>query len=582
MTLLLSHCTSAQTPRPGTAGMAATTGSCPAAKREAMPRVMTCSLGASKEDPSIDNFDDGDLVLKPVERRVGSWYSFTDETAGCLSMQVENSGTSAALHLSGGGFTKWGAGFGTALAWSMADQSLCTYDVSAYAGVRFRARGKGTLRMNVTTREAAFKSAGGDCMDSEACFDQYGHSIALSREFQQIEIPFCLLTQAGFGAPLGAFDPRHATNVNFLIQSKGLFDVWLDDVEFIPWPEGKAQSCGVVCPRDELAAGIVPKPKETRLDQTTGIRLRTFDQKTKDCGPLTRRYLVHLPTALEKGTDVPVVIVLHGYGADAESMREFITQRRFETLADRDGFVVVYGNAAPGTGTVSDRPNGGGFHKNPKTAGQVDDFAYLRQIITDLSKDGLISGTNPVFLAGLSDGGGMTHMAAIHDPTRYRGIAELMPYPGPVVEIPVATGAFALKRVLLGFAIGDPGLPAGYDAQLAPVGSAWAAAMGLSQTDQRSPQTIVLPNRVDEGADYTGTALNALATRRSQATQIDYENAPSDARVRVIRFDHAGHLWPVPRPPDREPQVAEFGFRNQDMDMSDAVWDFFRSSLAMH
>jgi len=46
-----------------------------------------------------------------------------------------------------------------------------------------------------------------------------------------------------------------------------------------------------------------------------------------------------------------------------------------------------------------------------------------------------------------------------------------------------------------------------------------------------------------------------------------------------VRFDHAGHLWPVASPPDREQELAEFGSRNQDIDMSDLVWEFFRSSL---
>jgi hypothetical protein len=101
--------------------------------------------------PSLDDFNDGDLVLRPVEQRVGSWYSFTDQTAGCAKLSVEKGDSSSALHFTGGGFDKWGAGFCVALAWSLAEGGLCTYDVSAYSGIRFRARGNGTLRMTFTS-----------------------------------------------------------------------------------------------------------------------------------------------------------------------------------------------------------------------------------------------------------------------------------------------------------------------------------------------------------------------------------------------------------------------------------------------
>jgi polyhydroxybutyrate depolymerase len=306
--------------------------------------------------------------------------------------------------------------------------------------------------------------------------------------------------------------------------------------------------------------------------------LFTFEQSTKDCGAVTRRYLSYVPKSLAANSDAPIVIALHGLGADAETMRSFITQGRFETLAERDGFIVVYGNAAPGAATVPERPNGGGFRKDLSGQSQVDDFAYLQQVIADLASRGAVSGKNPLFLSGLSDGGGLAHLAALHDPTRYRGIAELMPYPGPTVPMPPASAGFALRRVLLAYSLTDPAMPAGYATQLAPLGSAWAAALGLSP-EQQTPRTSALPDRVKEGADYRGTLPHVLLTRDSRAEQLDYGSNPAAAQVRVLRFDHAGHLWPVPNPPDREQEIAEFGLRNRDIDMSDAIWEFFRGSL---
>jgi polyhydroxybutyrate depolymerase len=574
--LLLTHCGAVHPPVPTATRSAGRDSfpSCPPVKSDPPPPVLQCTHAAAGTEPTLDDFEDGDLLLRPVEQRVGSWYSFTDETAGCAKLGIEKADASPALHFSGGGFSKWGAGFGISLAWSMPQSGMCTYDLSAYSGVRFRARGNTSLRMNIPSRQSAFRSAGGDCPDSERCFDQQGRNVGLSADYQEIEIPFCSLSQRGFGASLGPLDRNQTTNLHFLVQGRNKFDVWLDDIEFIPWRDGQARDCHAVCPADELALGVNPRPGKTSINQeATGVRLSIFEQPTKDCGPVTRRYLSYVPKSLAPGSDAPVVIVLHGLSADAESMRNFITQSRFEALADRDGFIVVYGNAAPGAGTVAERPNGGGFRKD--SSGQVDDFVYLKMLTDDLAAHGAISGKNPVFLAGLSDGGGMAHVAALHDPTRYRGIAELMPYPGSTVPMPPANGGFALRRVLLGYSLTDPGMSAGYATQLAPLGPAWAAALGLGA----NPRTSALPDVVKEGADYQGTLAKAVSTRDSHGEQLDYGTDSTAARVRVVRFDHAGHLWPVRNPRDRAQELAEFGLRNQDIDMSDLVWEFFRSSL---
>ena len=204
----------------------------------------------------------------------------------------------------------------------------------------------------------------------------------------------------------------------------------------------------------------------------------------------------------------------------------------------------------------------------------MDDFAYLEMLIADLVAKGAISGKNPVFLAGLSDGGGLAHMAALKAPTRFQGIAEIMPFPGPKVPLPPAQGGFTLQRVLVAYSETDPGMEAGYAGQLAKLGPAWAAALGLG-----APRATTLPNTVKEGAGYRGSSPNAKRTMGSRAHQLDYGSATAGPRVRVLSFDHAGHLWPVANPPDREQEITQFGFRNQDTDMSDVVWDFFRSSL---
>jgi len=554
---------------------------CPAVAAANPSPIASCALRGDGSSPLLDDFEDGTLFLPGLEGRRGMWYSFTDGTAGCLNMEVASDAASKALHVYGGGFSGGrDVGFGTNLAWSDAQQAKCTYDLSAYSGIRFRAKGDVNLRIVFESRETTFQSGGGLCPDSNGCFDRQGRSFVLTSEYQEFVVPFCSLGQMGFGPAFGPLNLADATAIDFLIDTTGKFDVSIDDIAFVPRPAGSSQACGLPCPQDELALGIVPQPEVTSIDQqATGVVLRTFGQATKDCGTITRRYLTYVPSSLKGPTDAPVVIVLHGSGADAESMRTFITQARYEALADRDEFVVVYGNAAPGSATVPERPNGGGFRKAVGSDTEVDDVAYLRLVIEDLVSQGVITGSNPVFLAGLSDGGGLVHVAGVNDPGHYLGLALIMPYPGPVPQLPVSAPGATIRRVLLAYSIGDPGLPAGYPSELVPLGPAWAEAIGLQAANVDAPADTLLPDVVNEGQGYTGSLPNALSTRDSRAEEFDYGSDPSGPLCRVLRFDHAGHLWPVPDPPYDGTVIGQFGFRNQDMDMSDVSWDFFRSAL---
>src|SRR5579885_2781412 len=57
-------------------------------------------------------------------------------------------------------------------------------------------------------------------------------------------------------------------------------------------------------------------------------------------GGMTRSYLLHLPNPLPN-KPLPVVLVLHGGGGDADNAR-YMTG--FDAEADRQGFIVVYPN----------------------------------------------------------------------------------------------------------------------------------------------------------------------------------------------------------------------------------------------
>ena len=107
----------------------------------------------------------------------------------------------------------------------------------------------------------------------------------------------------------------------------------------------------------------------------------------------------------------------------------------------------------------------------------------------------------------------------------------------------------------------------------------WARALGLPNASIEKPDSKALVDRVKEGSRYEGNSAVALATRNSTGRQLDMADPTVAGRVRVIVFDHAGHFWPTPVQDTQAWILNRWGFRNQDIDAADAIWEFFRTSL---
>jgi hypothetical protein len=144
--------------------------------------------------------------------------------------------------------------------------------------------------------------------------------------------------------------------------------------------------------------------------------------------------------------------------------------------------------------------------------------------------------------------------------------------PPPVPDL-TDTG---LERILFGFAPDDPGLPEGYDEVLTTLPPKWAAALGLPSQVIENPVVEELPNLVSEGEDYTGDNAIALRTRDSYVTQRDMSDEDVKGTLRILEFTRGGHLWPSPTADTEAWAIETYGFRNQDVDACDVIWDYFK------
>jgi hypothetical protein len=190
------------------------------------PLVITVGNGA------IDDFESG----------ATRWFTYQDGTGTLMGTTVnggppepnagEIPGSMTAAHISGSGFTDFGAGLSFS-GW------LACVDVSAFAGISFWAKGgpgTGTTlargpRLNLLMPETLPAEFGGTCMST--CNDYHNSEVLLTEQWKQYFITWSLFSQYGFG-PTVPFDNKKLLGFNlvFLGTNTGTaFDFWLDNVQ---------------------------------------------------------------------------------------------------------------------------------------------------------------------------------------------------------------------------------------------------------------------------------------------------------------------------------------------------------------
>jgi hypothetical protein len=198
----------------------------------------------------IDDMEDGNLDIRQANGRMGSWQAFNDGTAtGTENSAMTNmdpprpisstSGSSVSqhgFHISGGGYSGWGAGW-------MVDFNAVgvrlPYDVSPYGGLVFWAKSDGPpTEVRVALPDVFSDVAGGICdpndtrVGGKGCYDDYGTNITLTRQWRRYEIAFASVSSGSWGLK-HQFDTQHVYGIKFSVMpSYALFDSWIDDVAF--------------------------------------------------------------------------------------------------------------------------------------------------------------------------------------------------------------------------------------------------------------------------------------------------------------------------------------------------------------
>jgi hypothetical protein len=186
---------------------------------------------ATGRAPLIDDFEDGDVAVLPLEGRGGVWVLFKDtDQAGSLPLIAPvarprpSSRNHKALHAVGPELRDWGANL-------QVDFRPTCYDARAYGGIAFTAKGPGRFYAGVREVGVVPTQWGGTC--THDCYDTHQKKIDLSADWRSYELRWSEFRQRGYAAP--PLDPARIHGLAFLVQPGDTpFDLWVDDVRFIP------------------------------------------------------------------------------------------------------------------------------------------------------------------------------------------------------------------------------------------------------------------------------------------------------------------------------------------------------------
>jgi polyhydroxybutyrate depolymerase len=323
--------------------------------------------------------------------------------------------------------------------------------------------------------------------------------------------------------------------------------------------------------------------------QTQGCVVR-FTQATDDPQVIAaygrhtmdRRYIVYVPERLPDGP-VPLLVVLPGYGANAEAAAFYYTHTRFEQLATRDGFVVVYGNGLPDApgGEQAQVPQAGYFRGCLSAhTGEGIDVQYVRQIVAQLETK-LPIDRSRLYATGLSAGGGLSFQLAMEAPDLVAAIAPVAPLPFQ------PTGAWRFhcqpkpghERVSILMVAGtadrfisyqpgpSPEYPGAHYPGMEQTRDNWLRVMGITGEPKVTQLEDVVPG--DSYPPHSGVSSSFVLRHV-------YPRGPSGQQFVYYKIVGMGHWWPDPIQ-SWSGLWSRFGKTNQDISLADHVWEFFRN-----
>ena len=261
-----------------------------------------------------------------------------------------------------------------------------------------------------------------------------------------------------------------------------------------------------------------------------------------------RTYLLYRPESLSRRESVPLVLVLHGgFGSGSQAEQTY----RWDQLADREGFVVVYPDG------VGRSWNAGGMCCGPALREGVDDAGFLAQLIETVAKAENID-RRRVYMTGMSNGAAMAYRYACEARVTVAAIgpvagtfSQACPYPKPV-------------SVLAIHGLADQNVP-------------FAGGPGTKGVTKGNWLSVEQTLDAFRNASRCGPA----ATQKAGAVQTSTAHCEQGREIVLMTITNAGHQWPGSAPRSGPlSRLLPVDTPSTAVDATVTLWAFFRSHPA--
>jgi len=287
-----------------------------------------------------------------------------------------------------------------------------------------------------------------------------------------------------------------------------------------------------------LGRGVEPPATVVETPGTRSYRV--------EAGDLTRTFLLHVPPSRPRrfglATAYPLVIVLHGSGANGETIRRM---SGMDSIADAARFLVAYPNATTATLGLGADWNAGECC-GAAQRGNVNDVGFMRALVGALSREMPVD-RRRIYVAGFSDGARMTYRLACELSARVAAVA--------IVSGSIVDGECAPSRPVPLIAFHGTA-----DDEVPYRDSSFSTALGPPPTGAGAiPPSVVFWATIDHcrTARTTRYAPQVLLTR--------FLGCAAD--VSLYSVVGGSHAWPGAAQDDEDPA--------REVDASRQAWRFF-------
>ena len=263
-------------------------------------------------------------------------------------------------------------------------------------------------------------------------------------------------------------------------------------------------------------------------------------------GAAERGYEIDLPARRDRARPLPVVIVFHGGGGSADSVRR---QTRMSARGDAEGFIAVYPQGSGGIAGKLKTWNAGTCCGHAMQQ-RIDEIAFVAALLDDLQATVAIDRAR-IYATGISNGGMMAYEVACALADRVAAIAV------------VAGEMTALERCRPSRPVPVLVIHGSVDRNLPVDGGAGAKAFAVH--DVRS-----VASALEFWRRHDGCGENARSEVNGAVRRTSYPSCSAGSEVELITIEGGGHSWPGG---DR---LARFlDPPSQALDATAEIWRFF-------